>query len=116
MRTLNARAMTDVESEWIADVKRVYCVFCDQTNICEAHHPTGCQGLHFQAIAACDPCHDGHVWNVCGMTEQEATNETVHRVTLLRNGTPYIPQQSKPIRIRKRGGDLSSKKQLPRQL
>lgn len=108
MRSKNSRRIDTLEAEWLADVKCVYCVFCDGTNECEGHHPTGCQGLHFLACAACKRCHDGHVWRIGGISEVEAANETVRRVLLLRAGTPYIPQPSEPLRRsreRKRGSD-----------
>lgn len=115
MRTRNSRPLDDLEAAWLADVKAVFCVFCDRTNVCEAHHPTGCQGLHMMACAACGTCHDGHVWRLGAMTELEATNETVRRVLLLREGRPYIPQPTDPVRRareRKRGSD----KILPRRV
>lgn len=113
MRTRNSRPIDALESEWLADVKSVPCVFTDAPPPCEAHHPQGCQGLHFMAIAASKEAHDGHVWRLGAMTEQEATNETIRRVLLLRAGTPYIPQPTEPLRRsreRKRGSD----KILPR--
>lgn len=110
MRSRNSRPHDDTESQWLADVHHVFCVFCNDATggPVEAHHPTGCQGLHFLTCAACKRCHDGHVWRIGGITEVEAANETVRRVLLLRAGTPYIPQPSEPLRRsreRKRGSD-----------
>jgi len=109
MRTKNARAIDPDEAAWLADVKRVPCVFCDAAPPVEAHHPR--QGLHFEAIAACDPCHDARVWRIGGMTEQEASNETTRRVIRLRAGKPILPAPS----LRKRPNRaLSSSKIIPR--
>ena len=113
MRTKNARPIDALESAWLADVKSVPCVFCDDMPPVEAHHPRGCQGLHMMAIAACPSCHNARVWTFVSITEMEATNETIRRVLMLRAGTPYLPQPAEPLRRsreRKRGSD----KILPR--
>lgn len=108
MRTKNARAIDDDEAAWLADVKRVPCVFCDTDPPVEGHH--WYQGHHFIAIAARDPCHDGRAWNVGGMTEHEAANETVRRVVRLRAGKPIFPAPA----LRKH--PAPSSKILPRKL
>jgi hypothetical protein len=84
MRTKNSRPHDEDEAAWLADVKRVPCVFCNARPPVEGHHPK--QGLHFLAIAACDTCHDARVWRIGGITEQEASNETVRRVIRYRAG------------------------------
>lgn len=112
MRTLNARPIDALEAEHLALVKQCGCVFCGRYVPTEAHHPKGFQGLHFCAISACPDCHTAHVWNFSGITEQEAMNETNRRVAMLKSGHAIGDQPAK--RVLKRGGNLSSPKQLPR--
>ncbi len=88
MRTLNSRAIDDDELAWLRDVKSVLCAFCNASAPTEGHHAW--QGLHFMTISACHDCHDARVWNIGGMTEAEAVNETIRRVLALRAGKPVI--------------------------
>lgn len=127
MRTKNARAHDDIESAYIADVKRCACVVCDAVPPSEAHHPE--QGLHLCVIACCKPCHGGpgyphgwhgdkSRWRVAKMTPLRAINETRRRVERLRagNSSATTPQrtQGKPKSRERVGSSLSSPKILPR--
>lgn len=80
MRSKNSKPIDAREAAYLADVKQVGCVFCNRMVPTEAHHPTGCQGLHFNAISACDGCHNARVWNFGAMNELQAMNETRRRV------------------------------------
>ncbi len=89
MRSANSRPITETEAEHLAFVKSVGCVFCPWRGPTEAHHPKGCQGLHYCTISACKECHDLRVWTFCGMTEMQALDETNRRVDCLRKGEPF---------------------------
>jgi len=108
MRSKNSRDITGSEAEHLALVKQCGCVFCAHRGPTEAHHPKGCQGLHFCAISACETCHGARVWTFCGMTEMQALNETNRRVALLRKGLP-IPEHDAPIHSRQHSTRTPSK-------
>jgi hypothetical protein len=101
MKTKNARALDEIESAYLADVKRVPCVICNAPAPSEAHHPE--QGLHLCGIACCDDCHTGphgwhgdkSRWRAAKMTPMRAINETRRRVDLLRAGRA-MPAQVAP--------------------
>lgn len=115
MRTKNARPLDDDEAAWIADVKSVPCVFCDAPAPVEAHHVW--QGHHFVTVAACHACHEARVWNLGGMTEHEAVNETTRRVVRFRAGKPINPAPRLRTQQRpraKRSALAPSSKILPR--
>lgn len=111
VRSTNSLPHSDDEAEWLADVKRCTCVFCDAPAPSEAHHPK--QGRHFLCIATCHACHDARVWNTVGMSEQDATNETIRRVVALRAGKPQ------PVSVQLRARQKSTRtptKIVPRNL
>ena len=120
MRSKNSAAITAIESAYLADVKRVPCVFCNASAPTEAHHPNGCQGLHLLAVSACPPCHSARVWTFGAMNELEASNETRRRVDELRATgrvtlrEHHSRQHSARVPVKRSGSDLSSMKQLPR--
>lgn len=115
MRSPNARAHDALESAWLADVKRIPCVTCNKPPPNEADHRE--QGRHFCTIGWCDECHRGpDGW--MGMRSRQALakqtwldclNETIRRVVMLRAGIP-LHLTLDPLRVRQRGGDLSSSK------
>lgn len=117
MRTKNARAIDQHESEHLAAVKSCACVITNAPPPSEAHHLK--QGLHYTAVALSKEAHTGprgihgdkSLWKVAHMTELDALNETLRRVALLRAGKTMPVTAQK---VRNRGGDLSSSKILPR--
>jgi hypothetical protein len=120
MHTKNAKPHDAIESAYLADVKRVGCVACAHTGTTDAHHPRGCQGLHFMVASLCELCHGARVWDFCGMTETQMVNETRRRVDELRT-TGHVTlrehhsrQHSARAPVKRAGSDLSSTKQLPR--
>jgi hypothetical protein len=117
MRTKNSRPLGPYEFAYLADVKSVPCVFCNAAAPTEAHHPKGCQGLHWNAISACTGCHNAHVWNFGAMNELEAMNETKRRVDEFRapgsvtiEAHHSLQHGARAPRIRNGGTALSSSK------
>lgn len=106
MRTKNAKAIDEIESTYMADVKRCSCVVCGAAPA-EAHHPE--QGLHLTTVAVCPDCHGGpgyphgwhgdkSRWRAAKMTEMRAINETRRRVDLLRAGRAMPTQVASRMR------------------
>jgi hypothetical protein len=111
MRSRNSKPIDRDEAEHLALVKQCGCVFCEYRGMTEAHHPKGCQGLHFCTVSACPTCHAARAWTFCGMSELAAINETNRRVALLRNGRA-IPAHA--AHRSRQNGARSPSKQLPR--
>lgn len=119
MRTKNARAIDEIESAYMADVKRVPCVCCNAPAPTVCHHPE--QGMHLCGISNCLDCHGGpgypHGWHgdksrrrAAKMTEMRAINETRRRVDLLRAGrampAQVAPRMRRPATKRKDDGAI----------
>lgn len=87
MRTKNAKRITSAESAHMAKVKESGCAVCDAGPYVEAHHIV--QGCHFTTVGLCVDCHRGPMglhgdktlWRIHKITEIEALNETLRRVS-----------------------------------
>jgi|GEM_PF-277698 len=86
MRTKNAAAITQIESDYMGLVKALPCSVCDAKAPSEAHHQR--QGHHFTAIALCHECHKGAGgwhgdktrWRIYGIDAETAANKTIGRL------------------------------------
>ena len=91
MRTKNAKAITRLESEHMAEVKSLPCSVCDASGPSDAHHIN--QGQHYTTVALCKDCHQGSkngwhgqkaIWRVMKMDELAALNVTIGRLKAMR--------------------------------
>jgi hypothetical protein len=87
MRTKNARAISQAESEHIERVKLLPCSVCDAPGPSDAHHIN--QGQHFTVVALCKDCHQGafagwhgqkRAWLTRKMDELDALDVTIGRL------------------------------------
>jgi cytochrome c5 len=83
-----SRNINASERAHMARVKALPCSVCDAPGPSDAHHIE--QGAHYLTVALCKDCHTGGImgwhgqkraWAVRKMTEMDALNETLRRLS-----------------------------------